>query len=154
MQGFYTTPYRQTSLKEKNLPLFFSERLQAIKEDEKRFVFLYSLYYKMKKNNPNNDPVTSTLAYVGSEYISGSEVFPLFSLPNPHYSMKSVKDILANADFKGEKLFLVLSQADVNKEGFVETLAENHVDLKNDYLLCDSLYSSDNAEYIYFYKAK
>jgi hypothetical protein len=153
-QGFYRTPYRQTALGKKNLPLFFSERLHTIKEDEKRFGFLYSLYYKMKKNNSDNDPVSATLAYVGSEYISRSEVFPLFSLPNPHYSMKSVRDILANTDFKGKKLFMVISQADVKKAEFVDELKKNHVDLKNDYLLCDSLYAPDNSEYIYFYKAK
>ena len=145
-------PYRQTSLKLKHMPLFFSERTKGITEDEERFKFLFTLNQKLQLNNPDHYPITASTSYLGAAYLSGDPVFKCFWLPDPGYGIKKVKQTLSLMEFNNDKKFILLSSKDALNKEYVEELRKKNIDLYHSERLCDSIFVKYNNEYIYFFK--
>lgn len=150
--GMVEHPYRQTSLKLKHMPLFFSERTKGITEDEERFKFLFTLNHKLQLNNPDHSPITASTSYLGAAYLSGDPVLKYFWLPDPGYGIKKVKQTLSLMEFNNDKKFILLSSKDALNKEYVEELRKKNIDLYHSERLCDSIFVKYNNEYIYFFK--
>ncbi len=151
-QGMFLKPYRQTSLNDKNLPMFFSNEMKGIYESKERFILFYKLNEMVKRNNPNQYPISASFPYLGASYLSENTNMPMFWLPDPSYGLSKVKDFFKIPKFKDEKMFILLSSKDAANAEYIKVLRDNHIDIGNALKLCDSLYIDYNKEFIYFYK--
>lgn len=154
LQGYQQTPYRQTDLKEKNMPLIFSESFKSVYESKDRFVFFAELTAKMKKGNPNKYPIASSFSYVGASLLCELPVLRCFWLPDPGYGLEKVKQHFQFCRFPSSNKMLIFSQKEFNFPGYKNALQGAGMNIDKDFDKCDSVYCKYNQEYVYLYLSK
>jgi len=153
-QGYLLTPYRQTPLDEKNLPMIFSQKLATVYESKERFVFFAELSARIKKCNPVGYPITSSFSYVGASLLADLPVLKCFWLPDPGYGLEKVRQHFQFCRFPSFNKMLIFSQKELNFPGYKDLLSTAGMNIDKDFSKCDSVYCKYNQEYVYLYLSK
>lgn len=153
-QGYQETPYRQTELKEKNMPLIFSDSFKSVLESRERFVFFAELSARIKKCNPMKFPVSSSFSYVGASLLCDLPVLKCFWLPDPGYGLEKVRQHFQFCRFPSGNKMLIFSQKELNFPGYKNELTSAGMNTERDFDKCDSVYCKYNQEFVYLYLSK
>jgi hypothetical protein len=149
--GMVKTPYRQTALNEKKIPLLFSEDYKNICENEERYELLCTLSEKLTRYNNQNLLVMASPPCLGTVLLANMKPFAVCWLADPEKDA-DVNDAYFSAfDFRKEKPFLLISSEITNSKRQRSVFEKHGLGLEN-YKLCDSVYIRLNERYYYYYR--
>ncbi|MCC6372463.1 MAG: hypothetical protein IT236_15770 [Bacteroidia bacterium] len=149
-QGMYKTPYRQTALSEKTIPLSFTGFHTSIHEDSARLVFLQEMVSKLKKYNAAGNPVLASPPCLGAITLAKMQPLEVVWLADNENDVAVNEAFLKQVNNQKTIPFLLISGRIKNSEIQYQVFKKYGLDFKNNSVLRDSIYLSDNKEYAYY----
>lgn len=150
--GAVKTPYRQTSLLKKNMPIYFHPSIDGIYESREKFIDYTTLNLAINKLSSSNKKIVTFFNYMGLYYISNKKLFPETPLSDAVQNIEINKYILTRENFNNSFELIIIPSTVYNNPEFNKMFEQYGIYLGNNYKL-KYIYTFLSAkETVYFYK--
>jgi hypothetical protein len=150
--GMCVSPYRQSALIEKKLPIIFATGFGNVYENQERFEAFCGATIKLKKHNRDLLPVLASPPCLGVIMLSGMSPFAMSWISDTEEYVEVNEKYFEKYSPKNRRPFLLISDKIPRSEKQRAIFKKNGIDFNNNYSLCDSVCFDFNKEYFYFYK--
>ena len=150
--GAVKTPYRQSNLLEKNIPINFHPYLDGIYESKERFIDYSAMNIISNKLSPSTKKVVTFFSYMGLNYIANKNTFPECPMSDGENYIEADKYILSREHFNDSFELIIVPSKVYNNLKFKSMFAQFGVCFDKNYKLKFSYTLLSTKETVYFYK--